>query len=57
MIRFCLREYYFIFKNYVMLAYLIGFAKTCPICGKIDSKVYGLTKLSLWVNTLWLEGG
>ena len=53
MIRFCLREYYFIFKNQVMLAYLIGFTKKCPICGICVNQV---SYLLIYIDTILIEG-
>ena len=53
MIRFCLREYYFIFKNQVMLAYLIRFTKTCPICGICVNQV---SYLLICIDTILIEG-
>ena len=61
------REYYFIFENQVVHGVLMfhlcpksisdWIKKICPIYCKIDSQVHALIELSLWVNTLWLEGG
>ena len=61
------REYYFIFENQVVHGVLMfhlcpksisdWIKIICPIYCKIDSQVHALIELSLWVNTLWLEGG
>ena len=53
MIKFCLSEYYFIFKNQVVLAYLAGFTKTCPICGICVNQV---SYLLIYTDTILTEG-
>ena len=36
----------------VELVYLLGLARTCPVCCKIASEVHALPSLSKWVNTI-----